>query len=72
MSRCYACDCQCESPVFDRPTGRTYCYSCFLPTIEEQLRIAGKDFVTPDFESEPETGNNPAESPDLDESPFND
>lgn len=48
MSRCYACDIPLSNPINDPPTGRVYCIPCFEPTIEEQLRIAGKDYFPPE------------------------
>jgi hypothetical protein len=32
------------NPQLDKPTGRYYCDPCLEPTVEVQLRLAGKDY----------------------------
>lgn len=49
---CYACDkTLINSALPDPPTTRYYCEECFQPTLEEQLRLAGKDYI-PDISDE--------------------
>lgn len=42
---CFACDIIVSNPAaaYDPPTGRYYCAECFEVTIDEQLRLAGKE-----------------------------
>ena len=46
---CYCCNILLSNPQLDKPTGRYYCEECLAPSVEEQLRLAGKDY-NPDFE----------------------
>jgi hypothetical protein len=50
--RCFACDRSLSNPQPDPPTGRYYCDQCIQPTIEEQLRLQGKDYIPQDFDTE--------------------
>lgn len=42
---CYSCDILLSEAVYDRKTSRYYCTPCLVPTTEEMLRLAGKDYV---------------------------
>lgn len=48
---CFACNVLLSNPQLDKPTGRYYCDPCIEPSVEEQLRLAGKDYY--DFTAEP-------------------
>lgn len=43
MSRCFACDAYYDYLSEDKATGREYCSTCFQPTVEEMLRLEGKE-----------------------------
>lgn len=59
---CFACNCLLSNPVPDPVTTRYYCSECFSWTIEEQLRLAGKEYLD-DFYDLEETNQTLEEEP---------